>query len=320
MAGAAGSAGSPFGGAGGSGGVGIDAGFDGTAGGGSELVYAHTDLTLFSLDPTTPALGLKQLGNFDCIGSQNQDPAMTDVAVNAEGELWGISATAVWPLAVVEQTVHCGTPISLSQAGDVKFYALTFAPVGVLDPQQEVLVAGNTAGELWAIYDTGTIDLLGNFGTVPANDGNGHSYQWAGTAWELSGDIVFLANQGNPVGFATVRDCETPPFTSGCADDDTLIEINVPGLATANGGSVTKSVRGKIVKRAGCNDGVVGSYDNMYGIGAWADKVYGFSRAGNLAEIDIADGTACLVKAYAGAKFSGAGVTTLAPIVVPPPK
>jgi hypothetical protein len=305
-------------GSGGSGGIGIDAAAG--SGGAGQLVYAHTDLTLFSLDPNSPELGLKQLGDFDCVGKQGQDIAMTDVAVDMDGALWGISSSSVWPLSPIDTYIHCDPPIVLSQSASVKFYALTFAPVGVLDPAKEVLVAGNTAGELWAIDDQGAITLLGNFGVVPPDDGNGHSYQYAGQNWELSGDVVFLANEGNPVGFATVRDCADPPSTANCSNDDTLIEIDLAKLSSAAGGSVTKSVRGKIVKRAGCNDGVSGSYDNMYGIGAWGDRVYGLSRAGHLVEVDIVDGTACLVKTYAGAKFSGAGVTTVAPIVVPPPK
>jgi hypothetical protein len=48
--------------------------------------------------------------------------------------------------------------------------------------------------------------------------------------------------------------------------------------------------------------------------------VYGFFRTGNLVDIDTADGAACLVHTYPGRQFAGAGVTTLAPVVVPPPK
>lgn len=295
----------------------VDAG-DGSAG--KQLVYAHTDTMLFSFDPAVTPLKLTQLGNFDCIGGSGQDVSMTDVAVDRDGNLFGISATKVQPLSVVGTVVECGAPIALSGAADPKFYALTFAPAGVLDPNLEVLVAGNTAGELWSISATGTLALLGTFGTVPANDGNGHTYPNSGTAWELSGDIVFLANDGNPLGYATVRDCPNPPSSSGCNGDDTLIEIDVPKLATAGGGSVTKSVRGLVVKRSGCTDSIVGSYDNMFGIAAWGDRVYGFSRAGYLVDIDIADGSACLVDEYPGAKFSGAGITTLAPVIAPPPK
>ena len=56
----------------------------------------------------------------------------------------------------------------------------------------------------------------------------------------------------------------------------------------------------------------------MFGIAAWNDKVYGMSRAGNLVDIDITDGAGCLVQGYPDSKFSGAGVTTLAPVIPPP--
>jgi hypothetical protein len=316
------------GGAGGAGTGGAGGALIGTGGGtgtepsGPPIIYAHTDTTLFKLDPTSPQLALEELGDFDCVGGDGQDPAITDFAVDKALTLWGVSRTAVHPLTVQNGAVHCGTAIPLAVADDVSFYALTFAPKGALDATKEVLVAGNTAGELWAIDAQGTVSQHGTFGKVPNDDGNGNAYDPAnvGKAWELSGDIVFLANNGNPVGFATVRDCPNPPSTNGCNPINTLIEIDVAKLAGASTGSVTKSVRGQIVKRKGCNDGTQGDYGNMYGIAAWDKKVYGFSRSGNLVDIDTDDGSGCLVQAYASDKFSGAGVTTLAPVEAPPPK
>lgn len=292
----------------------------GSGGGGSSLIYAHTDTTLYTLDPTSSQLSLTMVGDFDCVGGNNQDNAMTDVAVNQMQDIWAVSQTAVHSIQILGTTAHCASSIPLNNPNKVSFYALTFAPAGVLDPMKEVLVAGNTKGELWAIDGNGNLSQHGTFGTVPSNDGNGHSYQYAGKTWELSGDIVFLANNGNPVGFATVRDCPSPPSTSNCDADDTLLEIDVSLIGSATTGSVTKAVRGQIVKGASCNDGTSGSYGSMYGIAAWNDKVYGFSRKGNLVEIDTNDGSACLVQAYASDKFAGAGVTTLAPVMVPPPK
>jgi len=285
----------------------------------TSLVYAHTDTVLFQVDPTASEPQLAQLGTFDCVGAQGQDPAMTDVAVDKSGNLWGISHTQIHVLELKGQVVHCASSISLNNPADVKFYGLTFAPVGVLDPNKEVLVAGNTAGELWSIDDQGNLAQHGTFGNVPTSDGNGHSYANDGKAWELSGDIVFVENAGNPIGFATVRDCPSPPETTACNNIDTLIEIDVSKLATSTTQSVTKAVRGQIVKRSGCTDGVVGSYGSMYGIATWSDRVYGFSRSGNLVEIDTNDGTACLLKDYP-ADFGGAGVTTKAVVVPPPPK
>src|SRR5262249_3456783 len=144
---------------------------------------------------------------------------------------------------------------------------------------------------------------------VPANDGNGHTYPFKnqGKRWELSGDLVFLANGGSPVGFATVRDCPSPPSTSGCNSTDTLIEIDVSKLSAATSQSVTKAVRGQIVKKAGCADaGNANGYGSMYGIAAWSDKVYGFSHAGAIVEIDNSSGAACLVKDTPADQWAGA--------------
>ena len=55
---------------------------------------------------------------------------------------------------------------------------------------------------------------------------------------------------------------------------------------------------------------------------AWQDQVYGFSRTGNLVRISNIDGSACRVQDYTAQmiKFSGAAVTTLAPVIPPPIK
>jgi hypothetical protein len=204
---------------------------------------------------------------------------------------------------------------------NVRFYALTFAPAGVLDADNEVLIAGNSAGELWTIDGAGQVALHGNFGKVPANDGNGHAYAPAnvGQKWELSGDIVFLANGGDPVGFATVRDCPSPPSTTGCSFVDTLIQIDLGALANATTASVIKSVRGQVVPKASCPAGTNG-FGSMYGIAAAGTEVYGFSRKNDIVAIDNADGSACLVQTTPDQKWAGAGVTTLVEIVPPPPK
>ncbi len=292
---------------------------------GSYLIYASTDTTLFTLDPSSANLDLKQVGDFDCIDPVNgPHKAMVDIAVDQGQNIWGITGHDVYPLTIQGNAVHCGAKVSLNGGGTSSptFYALTFAPVGVIQgATTELLVAGNSAGELWVIDGAGTATQHGVFGTVPANDGHGHAYAAAnvGKAWELSGDIVFLANGGSPVGFATVRDCPNPPSTAGCSFVDTLIEIDVSKLATEGSQPVIQAVRGQLVKRSGCNDGVAGDYGSMYGIAAWNDKVYGFSRTGNLVDVNTVDGGTCNVKSYSPNKFSGAGVTTLAPVIPPPP-
>jgi hypothetical protein len=319
---------------GGSGGDLFDAGHGGSAQGGSApyLIYAHTNTTLYSLDPLKPDLPVTPIGDFDCVlkpgemATPGKVASMTDLAIDENLTMFSVSSFAVHPITVTGSTVHCGTPIPLTDPilmdKNKRFYSLSFAPTGVLDPAKEVLVAGNTAGELWSIDPAGKITQHGTLGNIPATDGHGHAYANydpnVPKAWEISGDIVFLSNNGKPVGFATVRDCPTPPSPTGCAKVDTLIEIDMSKMAMAGAQNVQKSLRGQVVKRAGCNDSANAAYGFLYGIATWNDKVYGFGHEGNLVDISLLDGSACLVKNYPANMFSGAAVTTVAPVTPPP--
>ena len=284
--------------------------------------------------PTSSTLALTQIGTFDCIGTAGtpgqQSTAMTDLAVDRNQNLWGLSSYAVRALTVQGTTVHCGTEIEVHVPDPnstdptfpyIKFEALTFAPEGVISPGVETLVAGDTAGELWVI-DTAaspvSITQHGAFGTVPADDGRGHAYTYPGGTWELSGDIVFLANNGSPVGFATVRDCPNPPDNMGCNETDTLIEIDMTALAQAGTQNVTKAIRGQVIESTSCGGNDKFGFGSLFGIASWNAQVYGFARSGDLVQISNVDGTACLVKDYPADLFSGAAVTTLAPVIVPP--
>ncbi|MEP7126124.1 MAG: hypothetical protein ABJE95_34645 [Byssovorax sp.] len=321
-------------GSGGSGGSLFDAGHGGGSQGGSApyLIYAHTNTTLYSLDPVAANLPITQIGDFDCVlkpgemATPGKVASMTDLAIDENLSIWSVSSFAVHPITVTGSTVHCGTPIPLTDPilmdKNKRFYSLSFAPTGVLDPAKEVLVAGNTAGELWSIDAAGKITQHGSLGNIPATDGHGHAYANYDAnvpkAWEISGDIVFLSNNGKPVGFATVRDCPNPPSPTGCAKVDTLIEIDMAKMAMAGAQNVQKSLRGQVVKRAGCADNVNVAYGFLYGIATWNDKVYGFGHEGNLVDISLLDGSACLVKNYPSNMFSGAAVTTVAPVTPPP--
>lgn len=290
----------------------------GGAGGGAPIeftAYAQTGKTLYEIDPSAPNKVPKVIGDFDCIGAA-PDTAMLDLAVSEKGEIWGISYQNIYRLTIQGTTVHCDPPIPLADK-TVKFFGLTFAPKGTLDPNKEVLIAGNTAGELWAIGDNGSLVQHGTFGKVPMTDGNGHDYANPGNPWELSGDIVFLSNNGKPAGFATVRDCPNPPDTAGCSKVDTLIQIDMTKLKTVGKQSVTSAVRGQILKKAGCG-GVDASYQQTLGIAAWEDKVYGFSHNGSIVAIDNTDGSACLVVDTPNLFWNGAGLTTSAPVKPPP--
>ncbi len=227
--------------------------------------------------------------------------------------------------------MHCSAQYALNAPSGVVFYGLTFAPAGVLG-SGEVLVGANTAGQLYSIEPNGsgvTLTQHGTFGTVPASDGRGHNYpsdsstgNTVGTEWELSGDIVFLANNGSPLGFATVRDCKNPPSTSSCSNTDTLIEIDMNAIKTAGTQSVTQSIRGQVVKSPSCNDPSHTSYGGMYGIAASGSSVFGLahgtsSAGGSIVQIDNNDGSACLLLGTPMQEWDGAAITTVAEVVPP---
>jgi hypothetical protein len=296
----------------------ITIGTGGGSGGGASVeftAYAQTGKSLYEIDPTSPTAPPKLIGTFDCIG-QAPDTAMLDLAVSEKGEIWGVSYESIYRLTIQGSTVHCDPPITLADK-TVKFYGLTFAPKGTLAADKEVLIAGNTAGELWAVDENGALTQHGTFGKVPLTDGNGHDYQNPGKPWELSGDIVFLSNNGKPAGFATVRDCPNPPDTAGCSVVDTLIQIDMTKLKSVGKQSVTSAVRGQILKKPGCS-GADAEYQQTLGIAAWDDKVYGFSHNGGIVAIDNVDGSACLVVSTPGLFWNGAGLTTSAPVKPPP--
>jgi hypothetical protein len=304
---------------------------------GGTILYGHTNSALYSVDSTDPKLTVTKVGDFDCIGADaGEVPSFTDLAVDKDGKLYGVASKAVFlDMQLDGGKVGCaGKGVSLNVAANVSFYGASFAPAGTLDPAKETLVVANSDGELYAVdVMSGAATLVGNFGNVPADDGNGHAYAAAhvGKLWELSGDIVFVENGGKPLGFATLRDCPTPPMTTGCNLTDTLVEIDVSKLSATAPTNVTKSVRGQVVKAAGCADTANTSYGSMFGIAAFSGDIIGFSRIKKgggpeeslIVRVDNNLGTACLVgddTATAPGGWAGAGVTTKVAVTAPPPK
>jgi hypothetical protein len=285
----------------------------GAGGGAPVLVYAHDATRLFTMDPSQPATPVTEIGTFDCVGGASQDPMMLDFAVSSQGALWGVSARYAYQFTIAGTTVHCGAPVTLGLAAGSMLFGLSFAPAGVIGGT-ESLVGADTAGNLWAV-DTasGALTQHGTFGTVPANDGHGHTYANAGQAWELSGDLVFTEDAGSAIAFATVRDCPTPPSDTGCNATDTLIELDVSQIQAATTGSVTLVVLGQVVKSATCNDPANTSYGRLYGIAAYGDQILGFSHSGAIVSLSSADGSGCLVQSYATDLWSGAGITDVGP-------
>jgi hypothetical protein len=290
----------------------------GTGGAAPAYVYAHTNATLFQIDPTQTPPTVTPIGDFDCIGGTGQDSSMTDLAVGAQGGLWGISAHNVYGLTIVGSTVHCTTIIPLADPMGITFYALAFVPAGVIDPSQEVLVTASTAGDLYAIdAATGSLTQHGSFGLVPPNDGHGHTYAQAGVPWEVSGDLVFLANGGNLVGYASVRDCPNPPGTSNCDAVDTLVEIDMMTIQPPGTQTITKAVVGQMVTSANCMDPSNTGYGSTYGLAAHGSEILAFSHHGQIVAVSPVDGSACIAVSTPSQSWAGAAVSPLAPVQLP---
>jgi hypothetical protein len=281
-------------------------------------VYAHTDDTLYTVDPMTKTV--TQIG----VMSGQGMGAITDLAVDAAGEVYVNSETTLYKAALPSSP----GPVALTQVaaisgGTGKFYALAFTPAGALDPSKEILVGGDSSGSLYSIdTGTGTAKALGNFGKDASGACNGTS----GCTFELSGDVVFYTDaNNNPTGLATIRSCPTGS-SSGCSAD-WLAGVDMTALKTAyTSGTAAASLLKGIYGGNGANLGSGTGFHDVFGLGAWDSTVFGFTRhmtaqSPSLITIDTTSGGGTLM----GSPFSftngwsGAGVTTKVTIVVPPP-
>ena len=266
---------------------------------GAPIIYAHSDSELYTFDPNSKTIA--DIGPFDD-GSGNT-PAITDLAVNANGELWVNSETAIFRATIPSGggRVLLSLVANIAVSSGQLFYALGFAPAGVLDAD-ETLVAGDNHGALYAVASNGQTTQLGSFGT----NGSGDTY-------ELSGDILFYEQNNTVRGLATVRSCYKGSCTS---TNDILAEIDVTAMSTAyHAHSPAASLKKQLLGKGT-------GFGHLFGIGAWNDAVYAFSRSSGstpaqLVTID-GSGNGTVVQSFGqiSAGWSGAGVTTKAPVTV----
>jgi hypothetical protein len=283
-------------------------------------VYANTDDTLYSLNPQTNAVTM--IGKFIGTSDASNDNTITDIAVNAAGDVYVNSESVVYKANVPSSP----GPVSLTKIASIslqngqKFYALAFTPVGSLDPSNEILIGGDGNGELYSIdTSNGSTKDLGSFGVDPGHSG----YDFA-----LSGDLVFYMDaQSNPTGLVTIRPCK-PKTTTCLSTSDYLAAVDMTALATAykNGTPATTLLKG-IYGASGSNDGAGTNYGDLFGLGAWQGTVFAFARKtqGNgsplLLSIDTKTGAGNIISSNFTFTngWSGAGVSTSATISVSPP-
>jgi hypothetical protein len=285
----------------------------------TSTVYAHTDDTLYSIDPTTKAATL--VGVFVGTSDASTDSAVTDLAVDSTGGVYVNTESVVYRAVLPSSSTG---PVQLTRVatiqGSSRFYALAFAPAGALDASAETLVGGDSTGSLWAINtSSGALVQLGNFGPDKSISGN---------TFELSGDVVFYNDPTTkaPTGLVTIRSC--PPGGSGSkCKGDYLAGVDMTALKNAYmSQTAAASLLGGIYGGSAASPGAGTGFADVFGLAAWDKTVFGFSRhtgmvAPTLITIDPTSGAGTMIAN--GFPFtngwSGAGVTTKVTISVPPP-
>jgi hypothetical protein len=262
---------------------GEDAATEPDAGSGPGRVYAHTTDTLYLYEPLEGAL--TEIGKFSCL--KPAEPVI-DLAVDRTGNMYATTFERF--LSVDPITAKC-SEIAVATGVDDYPNALSFVPAGTVDPTKEALVGYAALGANITSIDYVRIDIDGptpgkmtKIGDLNASD--------AGAQYKSSGDLISLIQDGNRT-YLTVRD-------KGNVGTDMLAEVDPK----------TGNIK-RILGDTGQN--------NLYGLGYWAGKGYGFADNGSIVAIDMTNGASTVLKTLTGdggaaVPWYGAGVTTQAPV------
>jgi hypothetical protein len=245
-------------------------------------VYAHTTDTLYLYEPVGG--DLKEVGKFSCI---EPGEVFIDLAVDRTGTMY---ATTFRRFLKVDPITAACTEIKKAAAGEQNFpNALSFVPAGTVDPTKETLVgyappstSVDTTDYVRVDTATGAITKIGQLNVT-------------GVQYKSSGDLISLIQDSNRT-FLTVKLLTD----AAAAGTDFLAEVD------PKNGNLKK---------------IIGNTNqtDLFGLGYWAGKGYGFSDNGRISQIDMTNGSATVVKTLTsadggGVPWSGAGVTTEAPI------
>ena len=245
-------------------------------------VYAHTKNTLYLYEPTGGVL--KEIGRFSCLDSAVVNDVVIDLAVDRTGTVY---ATTYYRFLKVDPITAACTEIAKASGADQYPNALSFVPAGTVDSTKEALVGYAALGvgsesTSYVRIDTAT-GVMAKIGDLNAA---------TGTQYKSSGDIISL-----------IQDAKR-----------TFLTVKVRGDA-----GVQTDLLAEVDPRTGTLKKIIGDtkQTNIYGLGYWAGKGYGFSDNGRISEIDMATGSAVVVKTLTadggGVPWYGAGVTTEAP-------
>ena len=166
-------------------------------------VFAHSDDTLYKLEPISKTVTV--VGTFDCVGTSGGGAGMWDIAVDKDGEMYGsANGLAGGSLVRIQRnTAHCDTIVTGSSFPN----SMTFVPAGTLDPNEEVLVGYDRADYLRIDKVSGQVTKIGSL--------NPNS---TGEMWESSGDIVSIIDGGT---YLTVK-----VFLGPVDGQDAIVEVD----------------------------------------------------------------------------------------------
>jgi hypothetical protein len=198
------------------------------------IIYATTDHTLYSIDPTT----LIETRLVDLVRTDAVVVATCDLAVDRAGTIIVADINVPVIYRVDPATGMC-TVISLSV--NTELYGLTFVPPGVLDPMQEVLIGAGADSNLYTVdASTGAATLIGPSGVRAHGDivwtGSEAVMSVAGATTDLlyridlatgSGTLIGDSGVAKLLGFARV---DTTVF--GVVGNDGLVTLD-PATALA---------------------------------------------------------------------------------------
>ncbi len=243
-------------------------------------IYAHTGRTLFLFEPYGKTL--TRIGDFSCLNPSDRLSEVGDIAVNRDGEVYGTTLNGRF-LRIDPASATC---TEIAQVPNTPGYpnSLSFVPRGTLDPANDALVGYNEEDYVRIDVATGNITKIGTLNPPDAS-----------TRYRSSGDVVSIGQE------RTYLTAHTLGPDGGDLDaGDVLVQVDPK--------------TGRRLRIAG-NTG----RKNLYGMGYWGGKAYGFNAAGEILSIDPQSATTTplpIPRPDASATqgvWYGAGSTTVAP-------